>query len=143
MASVPKCSLCRVTEKVEKVFENKKYNFLVYSVFFVLVLELFSFIVNLFHVPNKQGYDFYSDFVYILLTQMICLLFASSLFLWRERLRFCLRKATAVMFLSAYYLFNMLAVIFCFSASFYFQWISGGLISLALLLFIQSIYAKK
>lgn len=143
MASVPKCSLCKITEKLEKTFENKKKNFLVYSMFIILSVEVFSFFMNIFHTPNKNGYDLYSDFVYIALTQLVLFLLVSSIFLWRERLHFCLRKATATMFLSSYYLFNFLAVIFCFSANFYFQIISFCLLILTLLMLIQSFYSKK
>jgi hypothetical protein len=143
MASVPVCSLCKGTELVENYFSNKKKNYLTYSMFFILLIEAFSFIVNLFHVPNKKGYDFYSDFVYVLLTQLVLFFIISSIFLWRERLHFCLRKATATMFLSIYYLFGVLSVLFCFSATFYYTVVSGGLLFFAILLFVQSLYAKK
>lgn len=143
MASVPRCSLCRFTQIVEEKVKDYKKNFLVYSVFFVLLVELFSNIVNYIYIPTSKGYDFYSDFIYVLLTQLCLLLFSTSLFLWRERLHFCLRKATATLFLSLYYSFGFLAVLFCFSANMYFQFVNTSLIVLALMLFVQSLYAKK
>lgn len=143
MASVPRCSLCRFTQVLEEKVKDYKKTFLVYSVFFVLLVELFSNIVNYIYIPTAKGYDFYSDFIYILLTQLCLLLFSTSLFLWRERLHFCLRKATATLFLSLYYLFGFLAVLFCFSANVYFQFVNTSLIVLALMLFVQSLYAKK
>jgi hypothetical protein len=141
MASVPKCGLCRMTEPVEKFFENKKQNFLVYSVFIVLLIEMFSNVINWFYVPKT--FDFYASFLYPLLTQLSLFLVFSSLFLWRERLRFCLRKATATMFLSAYYLFGFISLVFCFTATFYINVVNFTLLTLALMLFVQSIYTKK
>jgi len=141
MASVPICGLCKGTIKVEKYFEDKKKNFLVYSVFVVLLIEMFSNVVNWFYVPKT--FDFYASYLYPLLTQLVLFLVFSSLFLWRERMRFCLRKATAVMYLSAYYLFGFVSLLFCFTATFYINVVSFTLLVLALLLFVQSIYAKK
>lgn len=143
MASVPRCGLCRVTQILEEKTKNYKKTFLIYSVFFVLLFELFSTIINYIYIPNKTGYDFYSDFVYILLTQLCLFLFSTSLFLWRERLHFCLRKATATLFLSLYYLFGFLAVLFCFSANLYFQFVNTTLIILSVILFVQSLYVKN
>ena len=143
MASVPTCSLCKVTQLVESKFNNNKQPFLVYSVFIVLAIELITTVINLNYVSPARAYNFYADFCYPLFTQLGFFLVFSSLFLWRERLHFCLRKASATMYLSAYYLFGFLAVLFCFSANFYFQVVNTTLISLSMLLFIQSLYAKK
>lgn len=141
MASVPKCGLCRFTEPIENALKDKKKNFLVYSVFFVLLIELLSNVFNWFYVPKT--FDFYASYLYPLLTQFSLFLVFSSLFLWRERLHFCLRKATATMFLSAYYLFGFISLLFCFTATFYINAVCFTLLSLALLLFVQSIYSKK
>ena len=141
MASVPKCGLCRMTQPIENYFEDKKKNFLVYSVFVVLLVEMFSNVINWFYVPKT--FDFYASYLYPLLTQLVLFLMFSSIFLWREKLRFCLRKATATMFLSAYYLFGFISLLFCFTATFYINMVNFTLLSLALLIFVQSIYAKK
>ena len=143
MASVPRCLLCKATQKVEKVLKDKTKNYLIYSIFAILFVEMYSNILNWFYVPENSNFDFYKDFVYVSLTQLVLFLLVSSIFLWRERLHFCLRKATATMFLSAYYLFNFLAVIFCFSANIYFNIISFCLLILTFLMLIQSIYSKK
>jgi len=143
MAAVPRCSLCKVTQLVESKFKNNKQPFLVYSVFMVLSIEIITNIINYFYIPAQREYDFYADFCYPLFTQLGFFLVFASLFLWRERLHFCLRKASATMYLSAYYLFGFLAVLFCFSANLYFQVINTTLICLSMLLFLQSLYAKK
>jgi len=143
MAAVPRCSLCKVTQLVESKFKNNKQPFLVYSVFMVLSIEIITNIINYFYIPAQREYDFYTDFCYPLFTQLGFFLVFASLFLWRERLHFCLRKASATMYLSAYYLFGFLAVLFCFSANLYFQVINTTLICLSMLLFLQSLYAKK
>lgn len=141
MASVPKCGLCRFTQPIEKALENKKKNFLVYSVFIVLLIELFSNVINWFYVPT--AYDLYASKIYPMLTQFSLFLVFASLFLWREKLRFCLRKATATMYLAIYYLFGFISLLFCFTATFYINVVNFTLLSLALLLFVQSLYAKK
>lgn len=141
MASVPKCGLCRLTQPIEKALENKKKNFLVYSVFIVLLIELFSNVINWFYVPTT--FDLYSSKIYPMLTQFSLFLVFASLFLWRERLHFCLRKATATMYLAIYYLFGFISLLFCFTATFYINVVNFTLLSLALLLFVQSLYAKK
>lgn len=141
MASVPKCGLCRITEPVEKFFENKKQNFLIYSVFIVLLIEMFSNIYNWFYVPTCM--DLYASKIYPALTQLVLFLLFASVFLWRERLRFCLRKASAVMYLSAYYLFGFVSLLFCFTATFYINVVNFTLLLFSLILFVQSIYAKK
>lgn len=143
MASVPKCSLCKGTQIVETFLSDKKKNFLTYSVFFVLLIEAFSFVFNLFYTPIERPRDFYSDYVYVFLTQVVLFLYSVSLFLWRERLHFCLRKATATMYLSVYYLFGSVSVLFCLTSESYYNWVSGGLLALVILLFVQSLYAKK
>lgn len=141
MASVPKCGLCRLTLPIEKALENKKKNFLVYSVFIVLLIELFSNVINWFYVPTT--FDLYASKIYPMLTQFSLFLVFASLFLWRERLHFCLRKATATMYLAIYYLFGFISLLFCFTATFYINVVNFTLLSLALLLFVQSLYAKK
>ena len=141
MASVPKCGLCRMTQPIENYFEDKKKNFLVYSVFIVLLVEMFSNVINWFYVPKT--FDFYASYLYPLLTQLVLFLMFSSIFLWREKLRFCLRKATATMYLAIYYLFGFISLLFCFTATFYINMVNFMLLSLALLIFVQSIYAKK
>ena len=144
MAVVPPCSLCKATKFLENKIAGSKKSFLVYSVFIVLLTELFSNIyVNFFYTPINRVYDCYTDFYYPLLTQLVLFLIFASLFLWRERLHFCLRKASATMYLSIYYLFGFLAVLFCFSANFYFQVVNFSIISLSMLLFVQSIYSKR
>jgi len=141
MASVPKCGLCRLTQPVEKYFEDKKKNFLVYSIFIVLLVEMFSNVINWYYVPTCK--DLYASKIYPILTQFVLFLVFTSVFLWRERLRFCLRKATAVMYLSIYYLFGFISLLFCFTATFYINVVNFTLLVLSLLIFIQSIYAKK
>lgn len=141
MASVPKCGLCRITEPIEKYFSDKKKNFLVYSVFFILLVELVSNVVNNFYEPTC--YDLYASKIYPMLTQLVLFLVFASLFLWRERLHFCLRKATATMYLSIYYLFGFISLLFCFTATFYINVVNFTLLSLSIMLFVQSLYAKK
>lgn len=141
MASVPKCGLCRFTQPIEKALESNKKNYLIYSIFIVLLIEILSNVINWFYVPTT--YDLYASKIYPLLTQLSLFLVFSSLFLWRGKLRFCLRKATALMYLSTYYLFGFISLLFCFTAQFYINVVSMTLLLLSLLLFVQSIYAKK
>jgi len=141
MASVPKCGLCRFTQPLEGYLNNKKKNFLIYSIFVILLVEIFSSVFNLFYVPTT--YDLYASYIYPLLTQLVLFLLFTCVFMWREKLRFCLRKATAVMYLSIYYLFGFISLLFCFTATFYINFVNFTLLFLSLLIFVQSLYAKK
>jgi hypothetical protein len=142
MASVPKCSLCKGTEIVEDKLKNKKQPYLIYSVFFIIMIEMFSIFLNNVNISTEFN-KLYLVKIYPMLTQISMFLAVSSIFMWREKLRFCLRKATATMFLSIYYLFGFFAILFCFSSSIYYQFVNVALIGLVFLLFVQSIYAKK
>lgn len=143
MASVPTCSLCRAPKKVNEYFKDKKKPILVYSVFLILLVEFSSTIFNFFYKSTITQYDVYCMYYYPLLTQLSMFIIFFSLFLWKERLYFCDRKNAATFYLSLYYLFGFISILFCFSSDFYYKIINFGMISISLLIFIQSYYAKN
>jgi hypothetical protein len=143
MASLPPCSLCKAPKKVNEFMQDKKKPILVYSIFFVLLIEFATTIFNWFYVPTITQYDVYCMFYYPLFTQLCFFVIFFSIFLWKERLHFCYRKNAAVFYLSLYYLFGTLAVIFCFSSDFYYKCVNTGMIFISLLIFVQSFYAKN
>jgi len=140
MASVALCALCRVPEKIRLYLESNKRTFIVYSIFLVLLAEWFSIIYQSV-VPQTLNmvYDSYLFFWYPLLTQFVLGIVFFSLFLWKERLHFCGRKSATTFYLSMYYLLGFFAVLFCFSATFYYAIISYTSIGLATMLFVSSI----
>lgn len=144
MAAVGLCSLCRVPEKIRVYLESNKKPFLVFSIFMVLLIEWFS-IGYLKFVPQVKPavYEPYTMFWYPMLTQLALFIVFFSLFLWKDRLHFCGRKSAATFYLSLYYLFGVLAVLFCFSANFYYTVISYTSIALASLLFIVSLFKSE
>ena len=144
MAAVGFCSLCRIPEKIRVYLESDKKLFLVFSIFMVLLIEWFS-IGYLKFVPQVKPafYEPYAMFWYPMLTQLALFIVFFSLFLWKERLHFCGRKSAATFYLSLYYLFGFLAVLFCFSANFYYTVISYTSIALASMLFIVSLFKSE
>lgn len=139
MATLPPCSLCRVPEKVlQNLVKNKKM-FLVYSIFIILLIEWLSFIyLKWFHVTTERITDFYVVKMYPFLTQLALFVMFFSVFLWRDRLHFCFRKTATTFYLSCYYLFNALSVLFCLNASIYYEFVAYGILGIASLLFFVS-----
>ncbi len=139
MAALSPCSLCRVSEVVQKKFENNKKPILIYSIFAVLLIEWFSFFyVKYFHVVTEKCNDFYLVKVYPFLSQLCLFILFFSIFLWRDRLHFCFRKTAATFYLSVYYIFNCLAVVFCFNINFYYEILTYSILGIASLLFLVS-----
>jgi hypothetical protein len=139
MASLPPCSLCRLSEGIRPYFENNKKTILVYSVFAVILIEWFSMIYQ-YIVPQTPNlvYDRYLFFWYPLLSQLALFVLFFSLYLWKERLHFCFRKSAATFYLALYYLLGVFGVLFCIQANLYYTIISVASIGLATLIFIVS-----
>lgn len=134
MPGIPPCGLkCRVAQAHSYLKENKK-SFLVYSIFYVLLAEIVSYFLR--YEKN------YACKIYPMLSSLEFFVLFFSLFLWNDKLRFCLRKNLAVLFLSMYYLFGFFAVLFNLSDSVYAFYISVGLIFIAATTFILSIFKK-
>lgn len=143
MASLPPCSLCRLSEGIRPYFENNKKTILVYSVFAVILIEWFSMIYQ-YIVPQTPNlvYDRYLFFWYPLLTQLALFVLFFSLYLWKERLHFCFRKSAATFYLALYYLLGVIGVLFCIQANLYYMIISVASIGLATLIFIVSFFKQ-
>lgn len=143
MAALPPCSLCRVPEKVSKFLDNKKSNFLKFAIFFILLIEWFSnlFVKN-YSAPLHDCKDVYLTFVYPLLSQLALFIMFFSIFLWKDRLHFCSRKSATTFYLSLYYLFGVVSLVFCLSANIYYTLISYAALAFASLLFVASFYNK-
>lgn len=146
MPAVPPCALCKIPNKVQVYLEANKKPFLVYSIFVILVLEWFSIAYLKFSKQTLNPtnyYDFYSMKLYPMLSQLAMFVLFFSLFLWKDRLHFCFRKSATTFYLAMYYLFGFFAILFCFSASFYYEIISLGTIGIASLIFIVSFFKSE
>lgn len=143
MASLPPCSLCRLSEGIRPYFENNKKLILVYSIFAILIIEWFSLFYQKI-VPQTPNlvYDRYLFFWYPLLTQLALFVLFFSLYLWKERLHFCFRKSATTFYLSLYYLLGVFGVLFCIQANLYYTIISITSIGLATLIFIVSFFKE-
>jgi hypothetical protein len=143
MASLPPCSLCRLSEVIRPYFENNKKMILVYSIFAVIIIEWFSMIYQ-YNVPQTANlvYDRYLFFWYPLLSQLALFVLFFSLYLWKERLHFCFRKSATTFYLALYYLLGVFGVLFCIQANLYYTIISITSIGLATLLFIVSFFKQ-
>lgn len=135
MASVPPCGLKCLGKKAKDYLTEQKSNFKRLSIFYLLAMELVSL-----KLRNLKGYECYW---YPLLTQVGLFLLVFTFLMYRERLRFCLRKKLAVAFLSAYYLFGTAALVFGFSDKTYYDWISIGMLVMAVVLFGLSFFNPK
>ncbi len=144
MAANPKgslgCPTCRaIASAVKNTAKNFRKNFLVYSIFYVLLLEIASiFIVQ--SVTEER----YNDFYYPLINNIdFAVLFINLLF-YRNHLKFCLRKNIAVFSMGIYFVFNTVAVIFKLQQSFYYSAITYFLLGIvAITLVLSLIYKQK
>lgn len=139
MAALSPCSLCRIPERVlQSVVKNKK-QFLIYSIFIILIIEWFSlFYLKVHHKPTQIVTDYYVAKMYPFLSQLALFVMFFSVYLWRDRLHFCFRKTATTFYLSCYYLFNSISVLLCLNASIYYEFISYGFLAIASLLFFVS-----
>lgn len=132
MASIPPCGFnCRMQQLHSYLKDNKK-SFLIYSLFYLLLIEVASYFIR--DVKN------YACYWYPLLTQIGYFLVVFSIFLWNERLHFCFRKNIAVLFLSLYYFFGSVSLIFDFSNSTYAFYTGCGLLGISVITFILSTF---
>jgi len=143
MATLPPCSLCRLSEGIRSYFENNKKTILVYSVFAVILIEWFSMIYQ-YIVPQTPNlvYNRYLFFWYPLLTQLALFVLFFSLWLWKDRLHFCFRKSAATFYLACYYMLGIISVVFCIQANLYYSIVTYGTLGLATLIFIVSFFKE-
>lgn len=134
MASVPPTSLGG-GGRIGQFLQNNRKSFLIYSIFFLLAVEVFSIFIR--YSEN------YTTYWYPLLTQLGFFLLVFSLFLWRERLHFCYRKNMAVFVLALYYLFGVISIVFQISDKTYTSAISYSMLGLVVILFIASIFKSN
>ena len=139
MAVVPVCSLCKPVETLNRFLEYKKKPFLKWAIIVVLFLEWLSlYLAYKFPPPENLKFDFYTMKVYPLLTQLVLFLVFFSFFLWKDRLHFCVRKSATTFYLSLYYLFGFISILFCLSASVCYQIVSIGFLTVSTYLFLAS-----
>lgn len=144
MAVLNSCSLCRPADFVKSKLENNKKPFLIYSIFFVLLFEWSSAVyLKYFHGVTNVTTDFYDAKVSPFLTNASLFVLMFSLFLWKDRLHFCFRKSSTAFYLSCYYLFNAVSVLFCLNASIYYGIIAYAFLIIATFLFIVSLLNSK
>ena len=132
MAAVPPKGL---GGRIMAALESNKKPFLIYSVFYLFFIEIFSLFIR-YNVDYEKRW-------YPLLTQFGFFLLLLSIYLWRDRLHFCYRKNLAVLLLAVYYLFGTFAIIFQIGDSIYSQIVSELLGLASVYLFIISFFKSK
>lgn len=143
MAVLHGCSLCKPADYIKNKFKDKKF-FLTYSIFMLLIFEWISAIyLNCFHTTTQLITDFYVVKMAPFLTNMSLFVVLFSLFLWKDRLHFCFRKSATTFYLSGYYLFNAVAVLFCINATIYYTIVAYGFLLIATFLFFVSLLNAK
>jgi hypothetical protein len=144
MAVLHGCSLCKPAEFIKDKLKDNKKPFLTYGLFFVLLIEWFSGIyLKYFHTTTQVITDVYVSKIAPFCVNAIAFLLMVSLFLWKDRLHFCFRKSATTFYLSCYYLFNAVSVLFCLNASIYYGIIAYAFLIIATFLFIVSLLNSK
>lgn len=138
--SLSNCTRCRmIASAIKKSANIIRKNFLVYSIFLFLAIEVVSiFIVK--NVSEKR----YDHFYYPLINNIDFSILFFNLFFYRKHLRFCLRKNIAVFSMAIYFVFNTIAVIFKLQQTFYYPVITYFLLGVvAITLFLSLIHKSK
>lgn len=143
MAVLGSCSLCKPAEYIKSKLESNKKNFLVYSIFGILLIEWLSFIYLKLNPIKEVITDSYMTKVNPFFTNLALFIIIFSIFLWKDRLHFCFRKSATTFYLSVYYLFNAIAVLTCLNASKYYLYVSISFLSVASFLFIVLLLNNK
>jgi len=138
MAANPKgsCGLCRIVKStIQKTNNNIRKHILIYSFFYLLLAEVATIFMR-----NLPSYDL---FWFPLFVQSGYALIFYSLFLYRERLKFCFLKNIAVFSLFLYYSFNAIVVAFKICESIYTNVITYGLLSVVIISLLIRIFQDK
>lgn len=124
-----------VKEVIKKVSTNLRKHVLIYSFFYILVMEISSIFLS-----NTKNYLTY--WYPLLSTSGFFVLFL-NLFLLRDRLRFCIRKKIVVSCLSLYYLFAIICLVFQFSDELYTSIINYMLLGAVFITLLLTLYTIK
>lgn len=138
MAANPKgaCGACRLVRQiVERTNNNIRKHILIYSFFYLLLAEVATIFMR--NLPN------YGDFWFPLFVQTGYAVVFYSLFLYRERLKFCFRKNIVVFSLFLYYTFNAIVVLFSICDSIYTNIIANGLLSTVIITLLITILEER
>lgn len=133
------CLLCRIAKDItEKATNNMRKHVMIYAFFYLLLLELGSFIIR----ENTTQKD-YDKFWFPLLVQFSFFVIFLNLFLFRKLLKFCKRKSFVIGTLSVYYLINFITILFPICNSTYVFYISIFLLIVIYVVLLQTIYQNS
>lgn len=138
MAAIPPkgCPICRtIKKKISNINYNMRKHVMIYAFFYLLLFEGVSLLL--------VREDNYTEFWYPLLTQLALTVIFYNLYLFRIRLKFCLRKKIAVASLSIYYFIGALSLICQFCYSWYLQAVNHLLLLVAFVTIVLTIYKEK
>ena len=138
MAVLPpgSCGLCRTVKNTVKFINKNMYkHVMIYAFFYLLLFEGLSLLLR-----DREDYSLYW---YPLLTQFALTVIFYNLYLFRNRLRFCLRKKIAVASLTAYYGLGVLTMIFQICNTVYLQFINHLLLLVTMFTLLLTIVQKK
>jgi len=138
MAAIPpgSCGLCRGVKNTIKFINKNMYkHVMIYAFFYLLLFEGLS----LFLVKEEN----YAVYWYPLLTQLALSVIFYNLYLFRNRLRFCLRKEIAVLSLTIYYGLGATAIAFQFCYSWYLELVNHLLLLTTAITLLLTIVQKK
>ena len=138
MAAIPpgSCGLCRTVKNgFKKINYSMRKHVMIYAFFYLLIFEGLSLLL-----VNKENY---ATYWYPLLTQIGYFVIFYNLYLFRYRLKFCLRKKIAVASLTIYYALGSTAILFQFCYSSYIALINHLLLLVAFATILLTIYRRE
>jgi len=137
--SLGNCTTCRmIASAVKKTANNLRKNFLVYSIFYVLLLEIASIFI-----VQSVSEERYNNFYYPLINNIDFAVLFFNLFFYRNHLKFCLRKNIAVFSMAIYFVFNAYAVFFKLQQIFYYSAITYFLLGIVAVTLVLSLIKKS
>lgn len=121
--------------KLQQIKKNIESNLYKYAIFVVLFIELLTY----FLADSKQ----YLVYYYPMLSSLCLGLLVYGFALKGKILKFCTRKIWAFKFLTYYYFFGFLSVLFQLSDKVYTEYISYGLLIIAIFIAASTLYNNE
>ena len=135
MPRIPHESLPNGGGRLSQLTNKAKDNLYKYAIFLVLFIEILTYFL--------ASCDSYALYYYPMLSSLCLALLVYGFALKGKILRFCTRKTWAFKFLTYYYVFGFLSVLLQLSDKVYTEYISYGLLTIAVFLAVSTFYRNE
>ena len=128
------CLPCRAIKDIAvKAKTNVTKNIKLYAFFTILLIELFSI-----RFASSFPAEVYAYKVYPMLANLEFFVIFLAIYLYAEKLRFCVRQKLIVIALMVYFVFNVLTLFFPICWSAYYVYGSYGILAVIAILFLAT-----